>query len=92
MTISRVFVLATGGIQSSTLSIRRQRQMGIIDRATGMLVDPNPEQLDALLYMVSVGLVKTEIQQVYPMTEVVEAHRQIETGHTRGKVLLDMQC
>ena len=30
--------------------------------ATGMLVDPNPEQLDALLYMVSVGLVKTEIQ------------------------------
>ncbi|MCG9584499.1 NADP-dependent oxidoreductase [Vibrio tubiashii] len=60
--------------------------------ATGMLVDPNPEQLDALLYMVSVGLVKTEIQQVYPMTEVVEAHRQIETGHTRGKVLLDMQC
>lgn len=60
--------------------------------ATGMLVDPNPEQLDALLYMVSVGLVKTEIQQVYPMTEVVEAHKQIETGHTRGKVLLDMQC
>ena len=60
--------------------------------ATGMLVDPNPEQLDALLYMVSVGLVKTEIQQVYPMTEVVEAHKQIETGHTRGKVLLEMQC
>ncbi|WCP66698.1 NADP-dependent oxidoreductase [Vibrio tubiashii] len=60
--------------------------------ATGMLVDPNPEQLDALLYMVSVGLVKTEIQQVYPMIEVVEAHKQIETGHTRGKVLLDMQC
>ncbi|MDC5852465.1 NADP-dependent oxidoreductase [Vibrio europaeus] len=60
--------------------------------ATGMLVDPNPEQLDALLYMVSVGLVKTEIQQIYPMTEVVEAHKQIETGHTRGKVLLDMQC
>lgn len=61
-------------------------------QATGMLVDPNPEQLDALLYMVSVGLVKTEIQQVYPMTEVVDAHKQIETGHTRGKILLDMQC
>ena len=29
--------------------------------ATGMLVDPNPEQLDALIYMVSVGLLKTEI-------------------------------
>ncbi|KGY10865.1 NADPH:quinone reductase [Vibrio tubiashii] len=60
--------------------------------ATGMLVDPNPEQLDALLYMVSVGLVKTEIQNVYPMSEVKAAHKQIESGHTRGKVLLDMKC
>ncbi|NOH82029.1 NADP-dependent oxidoreductase [Vibrio sp. RE86] len=60
--------------------------------ASGMLVDPNPEQLDALLYMVSVGLVKTEIQQIFPMTQVIDAHKQIETGHTRGKVLLDMQC
>ncbi|MEH0667236.1 NADP-dependent oxidoreductase [Vibrio scophthalmi] len=60
--------------------------------ATGMLVDPNPEQLDALVYMVSVGLLKTEIQHVYPMDNVADAHRQIETGRTRGKVLLDMQC
>lgn len=60
--------------------------------ASGMLVDPNPEQLDALLYMVSVGLVKTEIQKIFPMTQVIDAHKQIETGHTRGKVLLDMQC
>ena len=60
--------------------------------AGGMLVDPNPEQLDALLYMVSIGLLKTEIQRIYPMDEVIAAHRQIETGHTRGKILLDMQC
>lgn len=60
--------------------------------ATGMLVDPNPDQLDALIYMVSVGLLKTEIQQIYPMDQVMEAHKQIETGHTRGKILLDMQC
>lgn len=60
--------------------------------ATGMIVDPNPQQLDALLYMVSVGLLKTEIQDVYPMDKVVEAHKQIETGHTRGKILLNMQC
>ena len=60
--------------------------------ATGMLVDPNPEQLDALIYMVSVGLLKTEIQHIYPMDQVMDAHKQIETGHTRGKILLDMQC
>ncbi|EGQ7996311.1 NADP-dependent oxidoreductase [Vibrio vulnificus] len=60
--------------------------------ATGMLVDPEPQQLDTLLYMVGVGLLKTEIQRIYPMHEVSDAHKQIETGHTRGKVLLDMQC
>ncbi|MGD8111865.1 NADP-dependent oxidoreductase [Vibrio sp. TRT 17S01] len=60
--------------------------------ATGMLVDPSPEQLDTMLYMVSVGILKTEIQQVYPMKDVSLAHQQIETGHTRGKILLDMQC
>ncbi|HAS6259709.1 TPA: NADP-dependent oxidoreductase [Vibrio vulnificus] len=60
--------------------------------ATGMLVEPDPQQLDTLLYMVGVGLLKTEIQRIYPMYEVSDAHKQIETAHTRGKVLLDMQC
>ena len=60
--------------------------------ASGILVDPNPEQLDTMLYMVSVGLLKIEIFQVYPLNEADKAHQQIETGHTRGKVLLDMKC
>ncbi|MGC9402468.1 NADP-dependent oxidoreductase [Vibrio genomosp. F10] len=61
-------------------------------KATGMLVDPNPEQLDTMLYMVSVGLLKTEVQQIFPYTQAQDAHLQVETGRTRGKVLLDMQC
>ena len=59
--------------------------------ATGMTVTPNPDQLDALIYMVSVGLLKTEIQHVYPFAQASQAHQQIETRHTRGKVLLNMQ-
>ncbi|CAH0524610.1 NADP-dependent oxidoreductase [Vibrio hippocampi] len=61
-------------------------------QASGMLVQPDIEQLDTLLYMVGVGLLKTEIQHIYPYTQVTEAHLQLETGRTRGKVLLDMQC
>ncbi|USD41578.1 NADP-dependent oxidoreductase [Vibrio sp. SCSIO 43135] len=75
---------------SAELICEKAKLLGF--EATGMLVDPNPEQLDTMLYMVSVGLLKTEIQTVYPMTDVVTAHEQVETGHTRGKVLLDMQC
>jgi len=60
--------------------------------ASGMLVEPNPEQMDALLYMVSVGLLKVDFQPAVPFRDVAEVHKQIETGHTRGKLLLDMQC
>jgi NADPH2:quinone reductase len=59
--------------------------------AMGMLVDPSPEQLDTMLYMVSVGLLKTEIQHIYPFDEVKTAHTQLESGHTRGKLLLSMK-
>ena len=60
--------------------------------AKGMLVSPDPEQLDALLYMVSVGLLKVDFQPAISFKQVVKAHEQLETGHTRGKVLLDMRC
>ncbi len=75
---------------SAELICEKAKLLGF--EATGMLVDPNPQQLDTLIYMVSVGLLKTEIFKVYPMDKAVEAHHQIETGHTRGKVVLDMQC
>ena len=60
--------------------------------ANGMLVEPQPEQMDTMLYMVSVGLLKTEVQRIFPIEEAQAAHLQVETGHTRGKVLLDMKC
>lgn len=66
------------------------KQLGI--EASGMLVEPAPEQLDSLMYMADVGLLKPEVQHIYPMNEVIAAHEQVESGRTRGKVLLDMTC
>ncbi|UGA54332.1 NADP-dependent oxidoreductase [Vibrio sp. VB16] len=60
--------------------------------ADGMLVEPNPEQLDTMLYMVSVGLLKVDVQPAISYKNVVEAHHRLETGHTRGKLVLDMRC
>lgn len=60
--------------------------------ASGMLVSPDPKQMETLLYMVGVGLLKTEIQHIFPWHDVISAHKQVETSRTRGKVLLDMQC
>lgn len=74
---------------SAELICEKAKMLGF--EATGMLVDPNPEQLDTMLYMVSVGLLKVEIQHIYSMDHIRQAHEQMETGHTRGKILLDMQ-
>lgn len=74
---------------SAELICEKAKMLGF--EATGMLVDPNPEQLDTMLYMVSVGLLKVEIQHIYSIDHIRQAHEQMETGHTRGKILLDMQ-
>ncbi len=60
-------------------------------KATGMLVAPSTELLDALLYMIGIGMLKVEIAAIIPMHQAAEAHAQIETGHTRGKIVLDMK-
>lgn len=74
---------------SAELICEKAKLLGF--QATGMLVAPNPEQLDTMLYMVGVGLLKVEIQHIYPIDQVQLAHQQMATGHTRGKLLLDMQ-
>ncbi|MGP8308363.1 NADP-dependent oxidoreductase [Vibrio sp. YIC-376] len=75
---------------TAELICEQAKLLGI--EASGMLVEPKPEQLDSLLYMADVGLLKSEVQHIYPMDEVVAAHEQVESGRTRGKVLLDMTC
>eukprot|EP00882_Tetradesmus_deserticola_P003189 GHRQ01003380.1.p1 GENE.GHRQ01003380.1~~GHRQ01003380.1.p1 ORF type:complete len:233 (+),score=88.23 GHRQ01003380.1:312-1010(+) len=52
------------------------------------LVKPNGRQLEQLFVMWEAGQVKLEVAQVFPLAEVADAHKQVETGHTRGKVVL----
>ena len=41
--------------------------------------------------LIEVGKVKSVIDRVYPLSEVAEAHRYMEKGHARGKVIIVMQ-
>jgi NADPH:quinone reductase-like Zn-dependent oxidoreductase len=34
------------------------------------------------------GEVRVHISQVFPLADAAEAHRSLETGHTRGKIVL----
>lgn len=56
--------------------------------ATGMLKHNDLQQLAMLMQLVVEQKLRVEISHVYPLAEGELAHRQIETGHTRGKILL----
>lgn len=50
---------------------------------------PSQEDLQALVAMVDAGSLRTEVQQVFPLVEAADAHRVLETGRVRGKLVLN---
>lgn len=51
-------------------------------------VTPNGGQLQHLFGLWEAGKLKLEVQKVFPLADVADAHRQVETWHTRGKIVL----
>ncbi|KKD61143.1 NADPH:quinone reductase [Grimontia sp. AD028] len=68
--------------------IEAAEKRGVI--AQGMLVQPNVTQLDALLNAVSDKSLTIEISKIYPLEDGVQAHVDIQSGKTRGKILLEI--
>jgi len=46
------------------------------------------EQLRHLTGLYAAGKLRVSIQHAYPLDQAAEAHRAVETGHVRGKVVL----
>jgi len=51
-------------------------------------VSLNRGAIEAIAALAAAGHLTPHISQIYPLAEAAEAHRQIERGHARGKVLL----
>jgi enoyl reductase len=52
-----------------------------------LFTEPNAAQLGELLDLCSAGTLRVEVQQTYPLEEAAEAHRVIQAGHVRGKLV-----
>jgi NADPH:quinone reductase-like Zn-dependent oxidoreductase len=53
-----------------------------------LFVEPNVLELEKIKDWIEKGKVKVSVQHVYALKDAAKAHKQIETGHTQGKVVL----
>lgn len=51
-----------------------------------------PEYLDHLTKLASEGKIKTVIDKIFPLTQIREAHRYVETGHKSGDVVITIDA
>lgn len=93
-----VVVDNAGGLafdQSLQLVRDRARMTSIVDGPRALehgvintWARPNAEQTQWLVDLVAAGSVRVEVQQTFPLTEAVKAHKLLEGGHVRGKIVL----
>lgn len=86
------FVLdAVGKKKSSTL--KKQCKNALAPGGKYVSVDdgtpkPRSEYLDLLKELIEAGAIKPVIDRVYPLEDMVEAHRYADTGHKKGNVVI----
>ncbi len=59
-------------------------------RAAVTLVHPDGGQMREIAALIDAGAVAPHIDKVFPLEETAAAHRHVEGGHTRGKVVLQV--
>ena len=63
-----------------------------VKRPDHIMVKPNHHDLSQIKVWVESGQLKPTVQQVFPITDVVQAHQLSEAGRVVGKLVLDMQA
>jgi len=89
-----VDVLNPGGILVSLPSmykddpavIARAKERGV--DVKWMSVRPSGERMEQLAFLLSNNRLKVQVDETFPLTEIVHAHQRLEDGHGKGKIVL----
>ncbi|QEO13991.1 NADP-dependent oxidoreductase [Agromyces intestinalis] len=57
-------------------------------RATGYVVEPDARVLAEITRLIDTGAIRVHVECELPLADGAEAHRLLESGHVRGKVVL----
>lgn len=93
-TIRSIEVLKPGGILISIVGgVKEPLQEAIAAKniqAKNYLVHSSGTDMEALAKLLEEGILKPHIEHRFPFNKIAEAHEQIETGKTRGKVIINI--
>ena len=53
-------------------------------------VRPDPDDLATLCGLVDEGRLAVHVERTFPLEQAADAHRLIEAGHVRGKLVLEV--
>jgi len=85
-------VLKKGGILVATLGIsspETAEKYGV--RGEGLLVHPDTARLRQISTLIDAGEVKPVVTEVLPLAQAARAHELSQTGHVRGKIVLQVR-
>ena len=84
-------VLKPGGVLASVVSPPSEaeaRAHGV--RAASVFAQPSAPQLEEIAATIDAGLVRPIVTEVFPLADARRAHELSQTGHVRGKIVLDV--
>lgn len=91
-TLKKSFLVAKkGGIVLSIIdfeNIKRAADFGL--QGMTLFATPNHQQLATIATLLADGKIKSHVSEIIPLKEAAKAHHLIQTGRTRGKVVLTM--
>jgi NADPH:quinone reductase-like Zn-dependent oxidoreductase len=70
--------------------IKQAADFGV--KGEGLVVAPNSHQLSEIGKLLSEGKITVHIGATFPLKDAANAHRLIQSGHTRGKVILEVEA
>jgi NADPH:quinone reductase-like Zn-dependent oxidoreductase len=81
-----LLIAIAGGITDEVKKLAEEK--GI--KALSYMVQSNGDDMEQLAELLEAGTIKPYIFKEFSFSEIGEAHRQIETGRTRGKIVINI--